>query len=202
MWDALKRRRPPNQRNDRVAANNEHEETMNEAELMVAPGKPGSKRTLDYTREIHLSEAQASRFWSKVVKSDGCWRYTGKKRPKGYGTFLASGVDYLAHRVAFTLSTGQQIPNGYVCCHRCDQCDCCRPDHLFISTIQGNNMDMKLKGRRSPAPHRKLSDDQVREIRKAHANGESIRSIGRRIYGGDHNSARNLVRCRSFSWVK
>lgn len=169
---------------------------------MVAPGKPGRKRTLDHTREIHLSEAQAARFWSKVSRSDGCWRYTGQKRPKGYGTFLASGLDYFAHRVAFTLSTGQQIPNGYICCHKCDQRDCCRPDHLFISTLQGNNMDMKLKGRRPSATNRKLSDEQVREIRNAHAAGESIGSIGRRIYNGDSRSARHLVRGRSFSWVK
>lgn len=87
------------------------------------------------------------RFWSKVQKTDGCWEWTGSRRPKGYGVFAVNGARReSAHRVAYALFIGP-ISAGFFVCHRCDNPRCVRPDHLFLGTQADNMRDMHAKGR-------------------------------------------------------
>ena len=91
------------------------------------------------------------RFWRKVQKSDGCWRWTGKPNKKGYGRFGVNWMVILAHRFAWEATNGP-IPDGLSVLHRCDNPICVRPDHLFLGTIADNNADMRAKGRAAPMP--------------------------------------------------
>lgn len=80
------------------------------------------------------------RFWSKVDMSGGptaCWPYTGCcDLPGGYGQVRVGGHLEKAHRVAFTLATGEIAP-GEMVLHSCDNPPCCNPSHLFSTSAPG-----------------------------------------------------------------
>jgi hypothetical protein len=81
------------------------------------------------------------RFWNKVMKTAGCWYWTGHRNNHGYGAFGAvkSKLVY-AHRFSYELAYGP-IPPGLVVRHRCDTPACVRPDHLEIGTQRENIQD-------------------------------------------------------------
>lgn len=103
-----------------------------------------------------LDDAFRARFWAKVDRSggdDSCWRWTasGQVRPgRDYGLVKTPGrkTDG-AHRVAYILSAGEDIPPGMFVCHHCDNPRCCNPRHLFVGTHQDNVDDKVSKGRQS-----------------------------------------------------
>jgi HNH endonuclease len=97
---------------------------------------------------LNRRRSLADRFWEKVKKTDGCWEWTARRLPKGYGTI--SCVDHrtslCAHRVSWELHNGP-IPDGMWVLHHCDNPQCANPDHLFLGTHTQNMRDMLAKGR-------------------------------------------------------
>jgi len=80
------------------------------------------------------------RFWSKVQKSSGCWRWTGFIDKGGYGRIRAAGRDtpiLYAHRVAYELLIGS-VPEGLQLDHLCRNKWCCNPQHLEPVTMAEN----------------------------------------------------------------
>jgi hypothetical protein len=65
------------------------------------------------------------RFWTRVAKADGCWKWTGPHQRVGYAMF-GKGV---AHRTAYELAVGP-IPLGYELDHLCRNRGCVNPAHL------------------------------------------------------------------------
>ena len=129
----------------------------------------------------------AEEFWACVAQDevDACWEWRRGRLRRGYGWLLWRGRNQVASRVAWELANGSVPPGSWVL-HRCDNPPCCNPAHLFLGDRQANVDDMMAKGRhgtmRGEAQARaKLTDDMVREIRTAHASGESLRSLTRRF---------------------
>lgn len=79
----------------------------------------------------------ATRFWSKVEKTDTCWLWTGAKLPAGYGRFWTGTRTDYAHRFIYETYRGR-IPDGLTVHHVCSTPACVNPDHLVIVT-RGDN---------------------------------------------------------------
>lgn len=107
-------------------------------------------------------EPEADRFWKWVQKGDGCWLWTGRISPTGYGLFdwyrSVRSHPRLAHRMMYTLSVGP-IPEGLCVLHRCDNPPCVNPAHLFIGTQQDNMADKVAKGRHRKACGGRMEKD-------------------------------------------
>jgi hypothetical protein len=89
------------------------------------------------------------RLWGRVLRSDGCWEFTGTRNGMGYGVLGRHGRrggNVLAHRAAWELTFGP-VPAELCVLHRCDNPPCVRPDHLWLGTRMDNNRDMVAKGR-------------------------------------------------------
>lgn len=116
----------------------------------------------------------------------GCLEWTGSKTRYGYGRIRIGQRLYLAHRVAFIRAYGL-IPDGKYVCHQCDNPACCNPEHLFLGTQFENMADMYRKGREPNKlgqnnPAAKLTDAEVRQIRKMYAEGGiSQAALGRKF---------------------
>lgn len=161
-------------------------------------------------------EAEA-RFWSRVVLGDDCWSWSGSRNWGGYGRFQVAGREQAAHRYAWELAYGP-IPDGMFACHRCDNRGCVRPTHLFLGTAADNMADRDAKGRQASGlrngshtrPERrpkgeahgrqKLTEDQVRAIRKALDSGASYRELGE-VYGVAAQSIRCIANRRNWAWL-
>lgn len=92
------------------------------------------------------------RFWRKVRRDRGCWPWLGYRNGAGYGQ-IEKMVNYrrhvmLAHRVAWALHNGQQVPDGLMVLHSCDNPSCCNPAHLRVGTHADNMRDMDDRKRR------------------------------------------------------
>lgn len=121
---------------------------------------------------IHLSE----RFWCHVSKTEGCWNWTSRLSPKGYGKFkfpikkLKPGREnkrhgeIRAHRLSWLLHRGE-IPEGLCVLHRCDNRKCVRPDHLFLGDDQDNHDDAIEKGRKGQIRGKFAKTEELQRIR-------------------------------------
>lgn len=147
-------------------------------------------------------EAAAVRFWSRVQKSEGCWEWQGHILPSGYGAVMAPCADkrhpMRAHRLAYELAVGP-IPEGLHVLHHCDNPRCVNPEHLWLGTHADNMGDRGRKGRArlqarrgEAVPMAKLTDEQVREIRRRYAAGETQTALGKE-FGTAQNNVSDIV---------
>lgn len=126
------------------------------------------------------------RFWERVLKSDGCWEWTGIKHYKGYGEFTPLGHRKVkAHRYSYILHYGP-ISDEIQVLHKCDNPPCVRPDHLFLGTNLDNKIDSMQKGRHAKHERNgsaKVTMDQVEEIRRTYSGGTVTQTSLARLYG-------------------
>lgn len=82
------------------------------------------------------------RFHSKVQPNPdtGCHEWAAAACHLGYGRFGIDNRTYLAHRVAWTLAHGKDIPDGLQIDHRCRNPRCVNPDHLDAVTPRDNTL--------------------------------------------------------------
>jgi hypothetical protein len=122
-----------------------------------------------------------------VDAASGCWEWNRGKSPIGYGNTRYNGRGCSAHRAYYAHYVGP-IPAGSVVMHSCDNPSCVNPEHLVLGLPRDNSQDMQAKGRSAgfvgkqtgEAHHRaKLTADDVREIRRRMAAGESRASVAR-----------------------
>lgn len=143
-----------------------------------------------------------------------CFEWHGAKVVSGptrkYGKLWFSGRLELFHRVIWMIMRGP-IPDGSCVLHSCDNPPCGNPEHLFLGTALDNSYDKVAKGRQTKGddhwarkfPERrlrgslngysKLTAEQVVEIRKRRAAGESQRSVAK-AFGIHFNHVSRITR--------
>lgn len=102
------------------------------------------------SRSYRCRHVLADRFWSKVSKSDGCWRWTGARHSDGYGSFRAGDRSMLAHVFSWEAARGP-VAAGLELDHVCRNRACVRPDHLepvtHVVNVNRGNMPSVVAAR-------------------------------------------------------
>lgn len=104
-------------------------------------------------RKQALAVRPVEKFWQCVDKAGPilspelgqCWLWVGCMAANGYGRKRWEGKTQMAHRVSYLLNYGK--PRKPCICHKCDNPQCVRPDHLFEGTHSENTRDAMAKGR-------------------------------------------------------
>lgn len=132
-------------------------------------------------RRTHGNEV--NRFWSYVIKSDGCWLWDGFINGRGYGQMRVNGVMTGVHRYSFFLHHGYW-PEPF-CLHSCDVPNCVNPAHLRAGTHR-DNMDDKQSRKRIARGSRigtaRLTEADVKQIKQQLVEGASLSHLGT-VYG-------------------
>ena len=162
------------------------------------------------------------RFWANVVKTDSCWRWTAARTEDGYGRIFGNGRSLRAHRLSFEIHLGP-IPDGMQVLHRCDNPQCCNPEHLFLGTTADNMADKFAKGRenlpsrsgenhwmrRSPERVARgtafrrshLTEATVAEIRAKYSTGHFTQRALAAEYGIDHRNLHLIINRKTWKHV-
>ena len=135
---------------------------------------------------------------------DECWLWTGSRLVSGYGRVRVKGVQALAHRLMFVLTHGEAAIRQFeVIRHTCDNPPCVNPRHLVGGTHADNVRDKMSRGRHprvglvgSAHPAAKLTEADVREIRRRRKQGETGVALAREF--GMSRTA--LYRAASTGW--
>ena len=134
-------------------------------------------------------------FWARVDRissPNGCWHWTGGKKPNGYGCISFQSKRWLTHRLAYFLSN-KIHPGDMFVCHSCDQPSCCNPSHLFLGSNSDNIIDATKKGRHKcnfkddriervqsgVYPSQKLTVENVNDIKTLLSSGMTHKDIAK-----------------------
>ena len=149
------------------------------------------------------------RFWAKVDKSGDCWEWTAGLN-KGYGRIKINGKTAYAHRLSYVLHHPITIDlweHSDICvCHKCDNPKCINPAHMFLGSVADNMNDKMAKGRGNALKgenHRlsKLTEHDVREIRKKYADGGISQQQLSLEYEVDRTTIRDIIRRRNWKHI-
>lgn len=154
-------------------------------------------KTRPELKPVPTTQERFERLYMAVPES-GCWLWLGSVNKDGYGKVKVEGKNLTAHRWSWMINRSE-IPHGMQVLHRCDVTYCVNPNHLFIGTNQDNVYDKEKKGRgyHTPPPVRtKLSDDDVREIRRLRGK-ITVVGLGKR-FGIDHSQISRIQRGKCF----
>jgi hypothetical protein len=154
-----------------------------------------------------LDGNEADRFHAQVAVGNHCWLWIGPLKAAGsYGRFLTDHGYVRAHRFAWRQAAGAEPVAGLHVLHTCDGVTCVRNDdpgiyvvdgvayprfgHLWLGTHRANMQDRAEKGRYASSRgagerqvrgeqngSAKLTEADVREIRRLLAEGGTLRGI-------------------------
>lgn len=154
---------------------------------------------------LSFSDIKSINTWlinHRKITENGCWEWSGPVNKSGYGLIIIDHKRIRVHRVACALYKDFNINSDFIICHHCDNPPCFNPEHLFIGTHKDNILDCIHKNRARKKygvthPNAKLNEDNVKEIRKRRANGETYTSLSK-VFG---ISWGNIERCcKRITW--
>ena len=133
-----------------------------------------------YGDPLYKRPTPEERFWQSIEKTDTCWLWKARTNEHGYGIISIDKKPIRAHRFSYFLHYGEwPMPEGR---HTCDNPPCVRPDHIVAGTHFQNMRDALIRGRTTKGEKNagaKLTDDQVREIKRRLRAGEPQKEIAK-----------------------
>ena len=146
------------------------------------------------------------RFLAKFTIGDKneCWNWKAALDKRGYGAFTYNESRRCAHRYSYEFYK-EEIPDGLCVCHTCDNPSCVNPNHLFLGTQKDNLQDMTQKGRRTcgeDSHYAKLTENDVRQIRKLYATGKYTREQLSIMYDVSKGQIRRIVLYKLWKHIK
>lgn len=146
-------------------------------------------------------------FWSYVTKGedpDDCWIWTGPTISGGYALFKFRGQAIMAHRLSWEM-VNRAVPDRPIR-RMCGNLACVNPDHMRALSLDDYRAAHTL-GRSNPKPkresptrpHRKLTIESVRDIRRLVAEGLTQKEAGVK-FGISQASVSQIIRRQT--WVE
>lgn len=142
----------------------------------------------------------------EIDPDTGCWNWQKSLvQNKGYGRLTFKKKQYHVHRLSYELFKGE-IKDGLFVCHKCNNPQCCNPDHLYLGTHYDNMQDRKKSGGYDNNPKEKLNPAICKGIRELNKLGKSVTEISE-ITGFGKSTINRVLRNErypdeSFVWKK
>ena len=113
-----------------------------------------------------------------ATTNKGCILWNGSLDENGYGRLGRQ----LAHRISYEINIGPIPDSGHVL-HECDNPRCINPAHLFLGNNFDNIADKLSKNRQAKGEmfNKKLNEDNIQEIRRAHQAGATQAELAKRF---------------------
>lgn len=81
------------------------------------------------------------------IGENGCWKWTKGCSADGYPSIWFGSRAWRGARLVLMLAGKMGRNETLFVLHKCDNCKCLNPDHLFLGTDGDNMRDMARKGR-------------------------------------------------------
>lgn len=123
------------------------------------------------------------KFEKFVIKNGNqCWKWKGSWGG-GYPQININKRIIRGHRASYLLNISD-IPSGMFVLHKCDNKECCNPEHLFLGTQKDNMRDKINKGRSNivrgeKCSFAKLKTNDVLKIKLMIKNGILLSNISK-----------------------
>lgn len=151
--------------------------------------------------KFKMTEKLIHRFWKSVSKSNSCWNWSGRST-RGYGYInIVDPKTIGTHRFSWILHNKEEIPEGFVICHKCDNPSCVNPEHLFLGTPLENMADKISKGRayvKLAYLNAKLTAEQIREIRASYVPHKVTQKILAEHFGVSRENIHYIIKGKSW----
>ncbi len=142
----------------------------------------------------------------KNRSADECWEWSMSRLKSGYGRVIIGGRQIRAHRVSYEVAHGR-VPSGLNVLHHCDNPPCVNPVHLYAGTQLENCRDVYARNRMPTGfqakaeehPMRKLSWEDVREIRTRTRRGRGFFASLGREFGVTPDQISNVYNRKSWA---
>jgi hypothetical protein len=138
-----------------------------------------------------------------ALETDECIDWPAGQASRGYGALHLAGKKWRANRLACVLAHGPAPADRPHAAHSCGRPICVNPRHLRWASPAENSRDRLNHGtylRGTRAPRNRLTEDDVRAVRKMIASGLTHREVAQR-FGVHLGTVTSIINGSNWAWL-